>query len=307
MSSTEGTVILCPGQGAQHVGMAKEWIEKSPAAAATFAEADEALGRKVSEVCFEGPADQLNRTDVAQAAIYVASVASYRGLIETGVLTEDESVAIAGLSLGEYTALHLAGVISFADGLRLVDQRGQFMQAAAEASDSSMVALRCGDEAEVLALCEAASGGETLVPANFNSPQQIVISGTTDACRRAVEEAARREIGATEIAVAGAFHSPIMAPAAERMAEALAAVTWSEPRLTVLANVTGEPHGTDTQEIQKLLVAQITQSVRWHQDVRWLVDHISGRYVELSPGKVLMGLMRRIERSVRVENQAVPK
>ncbi len=302
----EGTVVLCPGQGAQHVGMGKGWADRSSVAAATFEQADAIFGKPLSKICFEGPDEQINRTDIAQAAIYVTSIASHRALIESGDLDEGDVVAIAGLSLGEYTALHLAGTISFEDGLNLVTQRGRFMQEAAEATDSSMVALRSGDEEAVLALCEAAAEGEVLVPANFNSPQQIVISGSTGACARAVEEAARREIHATALTVAGAFHSPLMAPAAERMAAALEAVVFSAPNKTVLANVTGQPHGDDPAQIKQLLVDQITQSVRWHHDVRWLVENVTGRYIELAPGKVLTGLMRRIERSVRVENRAEP-
>jgi len=310
MSETS-TIILCPGQGAQHVGMGKAWFEASDAARQTFEQADNAIGFNLSSLCFDGPEDKVNRTDVAQAAIYVTSIACIRALEETGQVNTDDLAAAAGLSLGEYTALHLAGVFSFEDGLSLVKQRGQFMQEAAEASDSSMVALIGADEDQANQLCDAARGddpGSVLVPANFNCPGQIVISGSSSACERALAEAEKMELRATALTVAGAFHSPLMQPAADRMAEALDAVTFSAPRVPVLSNVTGQPHEDDGASIKARLVEQITGAVRWEQDIRWLLEnHAGARYVEPAPGKVLMGLMRRIDRGTKVENHAEPK
>ena len=299
-------IILCPGQGAQHVGMGKAWAEKFPVAQATFETADRVLGFELSKVCFEGPETEVTRTDVAQAAIYVTSVACLRALTESGQL-EGQTVAAAGLSLGEYTALHIAGAFSFEDGLNLVRQRGTFMQEAATASPSSMVALIGADESQAAELCEkATSGGGVLVPANFNCPGQVVISGSKDACTRSLDVAADMGLRATELTVAGAFHSPLMQPAADRMAEALDKADWSQPNLTVMSNVTGQPHGKDIAAIKQLLVAQIVSPVRWSDNVQWLIDNVEGQFIEPAPGKVNAGLMRRIDKKTKVQNFAEP-
>jgi len=302
---SDKTIILCPGQGAQHVGMGKSWAEKSEAARAIFAEADQVVGESLSELCFNGPEERVNGTDIAQAAIYTSSVACLRALEAEGVHDPATVVATAGLSLGEYTALHLAGVFSFADGLRLVWQRGRFMQDAADASQSSMVAVT-GEvtEEKINELCDQARGSGVLVPANFNSPMQVVVSGSVDACERAVTVGEQMGFRTTALTVAGAFHSPIMLPAAERMAEALAAVEFATPRCLVMSNVTGEPHGSDTAQIKQLLVEQITSPVRWSQNCLWLAANVSGSYIEPAPGKVLAGLMRRIDRAIKVSNYA---
>jgi [acyl-carrier-protein] S-malonyltransferase len=312
-SNTEPSFLLCPGQGAQHIGMGKAWAEKSAVAHDTFAAADEALGFALSRLCFEGPHDDLNRTDNAQAAIYTTSVACFRVLREQGIV--GEITATAGLSLGEFTALHLAGAFSFLDGLKLVRLRGQAMQEAAERSRSGMVALVGADEAQAEQVCKDAlddpenKGDEVLVPANFNCPGQIVISGSVAACERAVVVAGRSGFKATPLVVAGAFHSPLMQPAADRLAEALETIPWRSPTVPVISNVTGEPHdGGDVASIKRLLVEQLTSPVRWSESMQYAVGAFgaSARYVELAPHKVLMGLMRRIDRSVKVENHAEP-
>ena len=303
----EASIILCPGQGAQVVGMGRAWREAHPAAREVFAHADailgDSLGEALSTLCFEGPVERLNQTDVSQPAIFVTSVACYRAIeAEIG----DEISAAAGLSLGEYTALHLAGAFSFEDGVRLVAQRGRFMQDAAEASRGSMVALIGADEAQAHEVCEMARRGRILVPANFNAPGQIVLSGDARACEDAVSVAADLGLRATPLAVAGAFHSDLMRPAADRMSEALADVSIKEPRFPVVSNVTGTMHEGDSASIRRLLVAQITSPVRWSQSCEWLGMHASGRYHELAPGKVLTGLMRRINREVKVVNHDQP-
>src|SRR5437764_11455533 len=175
------TYILCPGQGAQVVGMGKDYFESSPAARDVFETANRVLGWDLAAVCFNGPEDRLNQTDVSQPAIYVTSVASFRAARDAGVIDPAAVTAYAGLSLGEYTALHLAGVFSFEDGLRLVAARGRYMQEAAVASPSGMVAIMGADETAVRDLCAKAAGNEVLVPANFNAPGQIVVSGSKDA------------------------------------------------------------------------------------------------------------------------------
>lgn len=311
---SDQTILLCPGQGAQSVGMGKAWFEAYPVAAQTFAAADKALDFSLSSLCFDGPAEQLNRTDMAQCAIYTASVACFQALLESGEI--ETFTATAGLSLGEFTALHLAGAYDFVEGLNLVKLRGQAMQDAAEASEGSMVAVT-GDMSEeaINELCDKARGDSVLVPANFNSPMQVVVSGSVDACERAVGVASEMGFKPTPLTVAGAFHSPLMQPAADRLGEALDKVQWNSPNVPVISNVTGEPHhDEDIDSIKAKLVAQLTSPVRWTQSMQWAVANLSdgsggggGRYVELAPGKVLSGLMRRIDRGTKVENFNEPK
>lgn len=304
---SDQTTLLCPGQGAQAVGMGKGWFDAFPVAAQTFAAADEALGFSLSKLCFDGPAEQLNRTDMAQCAIYTASVACFQALLESGEV--GTFTATAGLSLGEFTALHLAGAYDFVEGLNLVKLRGQAMQDAAEASEGSMVAVT-GDVTEdaINELCDKARGDSVLVPANFNSPMQVVVSGSVDACERAVDVASEMGFKPTPLTVAGAFHSPLMQPAADRLSEALDKVQWNTPNVPVLSNVTGKPHDiNDVDSIKSNLVAQLTSPVRWSQSMQWAAENLPGRYVELAPGKVLSGLMRRIDRGTKVENFNEPK
>ena len=308
-------VILCPGQGAQAPGMGRAWFESSSVAAQTFGAADEILGdrlgAKLSELCFSGDAETVNRTDVAQPALFTVGVACFQAAFG-GVRAEDLAGA-AGLSLGEYTALHLAGAISFADGLELVALRGRAMQSAAEAADSGMVALIGADEAQAIDVCERAAEGGVLVPANFNAPGQVVLSGDAPACDRAVGVAGELGLRATKLAVAGAFHSPIMAPAAEELGRALEGVAIEAPACPVLSNVTAVPHGTGPDEgrpvdeaIRARLVEQLTAPVRWAQGCAWLVEHAPGAYHEVAPGKVLSGLMRRIHRPTKVTTHDAP-
>jgi [acyl-carrier-protein] S-malonyltransferase len=307
------TVLLCPGQGAQHVGMAKAWHDNHPVAADIFRQANEALGFDLTGLCLSGPEETLNRTDMAQVAIYTASVACHNALVASDII--GEPTLTAGLSLGEFTALHLAGAFDFLTGLELVRLRGQAMQDAAGLTESSMVALIGADEAQALALCEEAlddpenKGEEVLVPANFNCPGQIVISGTLKACERAESVADKMGIRSTQLAVAGAFHSPLMQPAADRLAEALDKADWNLPTVPVLSNVTAKPHENDIASIKQRLVDQLTQPVRWSQSMQHLLANPTGddmRLIELAPGKVLSGLMRRIDRKVKVENHAKP-
>lgn len=301
--------LLCPGQGAQHVGMGKAWYDASPAARVTIDKANDVLGYDLKTLMFEGPEAELNRTDNAQPAIYVASVACYRALVEKGELKDSEMRAAAGLSLGEFTALHLAGAYSFEDGLKLVRLRGQAMQDAANAGPSTMVALT-GDVSEdkVNAVCDKARGDGVLVPANFNSPMQVVVSGSIESCGRVPEIASELGLKATPLTVAGAFHSPIMQPAADRLDAALGQVAWQPLRTLVVANVTAQPHaGADVASIRELLVQQLTSPVRWSQSMQWAAANCPGRFVELAPGKVLSGLMKRIDRGVKVDNYADPQ
>lgn len=314
--SSPRVVLLCPGQGAQQVGMGKAWAERCRASAQTFAAADEALvglpalgGASLSSLCFEGPIDRLGRTDVSQPALFACGVASWQGLIEQ--MPPSVVAAAAGLSLGEYTALHLAGAFSFVDGLRLVALRGRLMQEAAEASRGGMVALIGADEAQAQAVCDDAAQGGVLVCANFNAPGQIVLSGDLDACGRAVEVASGKGLRATPLQVAGAFHSPLMQPAAEGLAKALEQVEIRPLQAPVWSNVTGTPHPADDAELlRKRLVEQLVTPVRWSQCCSDLVASFAGdpkpAVHELAPGTVLRGLMRRIDRSCEVTSHDQP-
>lgn len=315
-------VVFCPGQGAQAVGMGKSWAAYSPRAAEVFAAADRVLGNTLpggaalSQLAFEGPAELLNRTDVSQPALYTCGVACFRALAARS--PDLAVIAAAGLSLGEYTALHLAGALSFDDGLRLVALRGRLMQEAAEASKGSMVALIGGDEAQAQAVCDAAAQGDVLVAANFNAPGQIVLSGHGAACQRAVEAASALGLRATQLQVAGAFHSPLMAPAAEGLAKALEQVELQPLQADVWSNVTARPHArsgskTDSDSVRKLLVDQLVCPVRWAQSCSDLLATMKSRgsstpnapsvspaFLEVAPGSVLKGLMRRIDRACEV-------
>lgn len=311
-------ILLCPGQGAQAVGMGKAWHDAAPEARAVFAEADQILGDRLgaplSALCFNGPADRLNQTDAAQPALFVTAVASWRALLAAWSFGNGEShvIAAAGLSLGEYTALHLAGVFSFRDALELVTLRGSAMQAAAVVQPSGMVALVGADEAQAQAVCDKARGNDVLVCANFNAPGQVVISGHKSACERAMAAATELGLKPTALAVAGAFHSPLMAPAADRLAAALAKTDTRPPRFPVVSNVTAQPHAADAgaeTSIRRLLVEQLTSPVRWAQSGSWLVRNAGqggGQYHELAPGKTLAGLFKRIDRGTKVETHDAP-
>jgi [acyl-carrier-protein] S-malonyltransferase len=314
-------VLLCPGQGAQAIGMGREWTNAHAASAQTFAAADEAIhfddNTLLSEICFNGPEDHLNRTDVSQPALFTTAVASFQGLLENW--GGAEVVAASGLSLGEYTALHLAGAFSFNEGLHLVATRGRLMQAAAEASDGSMVALIGANEEQAQATCEAAREKDVLVCANFNAPGQIVISGSTAACERAVSVASETGLRASMLKVAGAFHSPLMAPAAEQMKAALAEIDFQPLNCPVWSNVTGLPHEPNNSGLLKQrLVEQLTRPVRWSEScsdlAATLCDSVSQEEPktvpvvhELAPGKVLKGLFRRVDRSVEVLSHDQPE
>jgi [acyl-carrier-protein] S-malonyltransferase len=292
------TYILCPGQGAQHVGMGRDFFEKSPEAKAIFDRADAALGYAISQLCFEGPEDRLNQTDASQPAIFATSVACHAAAKAAGKLGDGPFV-YAGLSLGEYTALHLAGVFTFEEGLRLVAARGRLMQAAAVGTPSSMVAIMGASEAEIDTLCANNAAGEVLVPANYNAAGQIVVSGTKAACERINAAAGAAGFRSIPLVVAGAFHSPVMQPAADRMAEELEQATLRDPVEPVYANVTAERHG-NAESIKRLLVEQIVKPVRWEQTMRQVASETEARFVELAPGKVLTGLLKKANRRANV-------
>lgn len=292
---------IFPGQGAQLVGMGKDAAAASPVAADVFAQADQVLGWSLSTLCFEGPADRLNATDVQQPAIFVTSVALYRAATAAGRCRQDDFVAMGGLSLGEYTALHLADALSFEDALRLVDRRGQLMQQACETSGGSMVSLMGMDEQRVLALCERAAAHGRIGPANFNCPGQIVVSGDQAACDAAVALVDQFDGKAIPLKVAGAFHSELMRGAADAFRSALDAAAFHAPRVRVVANVDAELH-REAAAIRDALYRQVFSPVRWEACVRRLIADGCQSFWEFGPNRVLTGLMRKIDRSATAVN-----
>ena len=320
---TTSWIILCPGQGAQAVGMGKNWFDYANPAAQTaarevFASADKQLGSRLgvtlSELCFNGPAERLNQTDASQPAIYTVSMACWAGWLASQNVTQSDAVASVkaalGLSLGEYTALALAGAFSFEDGLELVTLRGRAMQDAADSpaaragGGGGMLALIGATDEQAAEICDKAREKDVLVCANYNAPGQVVLSGHKVACERAAKVAETMSLRSSMLQVAGAFHSPLMAPAAEQLGTALAKTPIKPPRSTVIANVTARPYGNGTSvnesEIRQRLAEQLTSSVRWSQSCQWMAGNVQGEVYELSPGKTLMGLMRRIDKAVRV-------
>lgn len=301
---TPSLTILCPGQGAQTIGMAKDFHDASPVAQETFDTANRILGLDLASICFNGPEDRLNQTDISQPAIYTASVASFRAAVNTGKITPQCVAVHAGLSLGEYTALHLGGAFTFEQGLQLVAARGRYMQQAAVASPSGMVALIGADAATAQKLCDDAAQGQVLLPANYNAPGQIVISGDQAACKRALTAAETAGIKAVELKVAGAFHSPLMQPAADQMRRELDQVEFHPLQKTVYSNVTAQPHG-DSASIKERLVEQIVKPVLWEQTMQTLIAAGETSFIELSPGRTLAGLAKRINRRLPVESVAL--
>ncbi|MHC4470213.1 MAG: ACP S-malonyltransferase [Planctomycetota bacterium] len=294
-------VAIFPGQGAQKPGMGKDLCETFPEAKRVFDRADEVLDFPIGETCVNADADVVNRTDVCQPGIFLVSAATMEVLREReGVAPEDFGVA-AGLSLGEYTALWFAGALTLEDGLALTRLRGQLMQEASDAEPSGMTSIMGLDPEKVEEACAEVRGqGGIVCVANLNSPGQVVISGATDAVAEAAEIAsglgARRAI---PLPVAGAFHSPLMAPASEGLAKRLAETEIRPPRIPVVANVTAAPM-TEPAQIRENLVRQLVNPVLWERSMRRLLEEGHGPFVEPGPGTVLAGLMKKIDRSVEV-------
>ncbi|TVR42702.1 MAG: [acyl-carrier-protein] S-malonyltransferase [Planctomycetota bacterium] len=299
-----GIALVFPGQGAQAVGMGMELATRFPVARRILDEADDVLNMSLSDIIANGPMEELTRTDMSQPAILVMSWMAHEVMMD--VLKQVEIQAAAGLSLGEYTALLAADALDFADALRLVRLRGQAMQDAAELQPSGMVALIGADEASASALCAAVAQGEVLQVANLNAPGQVVISGTSAACERAV--AAARDHGirrAMPLPVAGAFHSALMAPAAERLQAALDATHFRDPRVPVWANASAQPVQR-ADEIAPSLVRQLTMPVRWADSVIAMQAAGVDQFWELGPGKTLCGMISRTVEGVSCRNVETP-
>lgn len=294
--------FLFPGQGAQVVGMGRDIADAFPAAGALLAKANEILGFDLSDICFNGPAEELNRTKISQPAIFATSAA----ILEVMRTEKPDAIVpdvTAGLSLGEYTALYAAGRITFEDGLKLVQKRGAAMQAAAEASNGSMVSILGLDEDKVAELCAKAAGGLSLKGVNFNCPGQIVISGDAEACRRAADMAEDfGAIKAVELKVAGAFHTELMDPAAQDLEKAIKECPIANSsEIKVVANVDASYYNT-AEQIANGLVKQLVAPILWQRCMeKLLADGIEDFY-EIGPNRVLTGLMRRINRKTKVKN-----
>ena len=291
--------FLFPGQARTSVGMCKELDQELPAVRALFDRAEEILGFDLREVCFEGPAEALEATDVSQPAIFVASLAALESLKVSNPSVVETCAGAAGLSLGEYTALVFAGAIEFADGLEIVRRRGQAMQAASLAAPSGMTSVLGLDEAGVDELCRRASAHGRLWKANMLGPGNIAVSG--DAAALEAIEPIATELGAMKVirlSVAGAFHTPLMEPADEHLAEVLERVEIQRPRIPVYSNVSALPHTGEPQTISQTLAEQVTRGVRWEESMRQMLADGFDTFYEIGPGRVLTGLLRRIDRKV---------
>ncbi len=289
--------LLFPGQGAQQVGMGRDLAESMPACRSLFDRAGEVLGYDLAAICFDGPIENLTVSAHAQPGIFVASMACWTALKEKQ--PDFEPAFTAGLSSGEWTALHMAGVIGFEDTLKVLEARGRFMQEACRANPGAMLSVIGADEAQLDRLC-AASGAEK---ANLNSAEQTVISGPVASIDKA--EALAKDIGirrAIRLNVAGAFHSTLMKPAAEALAGVLESVSLSAPAIPVVSNVTGRPHDADPAGIRERMVAQVYSSVQWYESVRWMIGEGAESFTECGPGKVLSGLVKRIDKTSPVRN-----
>jgi [acyl-carrier-protein] S-malonyltransferase len=295
---TNPVTFLFPGQGSQAVGMGKELAEHHPIARQTFEEADDALGYKLSQLCFNGPEEKLRLTEITQPAILTASVAAWRILNEKGL----KPAFVAGHSLGEYSAHVAAGTLSFADAVRTVRNRGKYMQEAVPVGVGAMAAILGMEPEKVSAVCAEASNGEICEPANINSSEQIVISGNTGAVERAAQLATDRGAKrAVMLPVSAPFHCSLMKPAQDLLAKDLQSLTFQKPTVPVACNV-------DAALIQSgdsgrdALIRQVTGSVKWNQSIHLLIAQGVERFIEVGPGKVLSSLMRQIDRSKSASN-----
>ena len=294
--------FIFPGQGSQAVGMGRALAEAFPVCAQTFAEADEALGEPLSRLIFEGPEDQLRLTQNTQPAILTVSVAAWRLLASRGF----QPAFVAGHSLGEYSAHVCAGTIEFADAVRIVRRRGRYMQEAVPVGQGAMAAVMGLDAAAVAQACVEAAEGEVVSPANMNMPGQVVIAGATAAVARAGERA--KAMGAKRVVplpVSAPFHCALMKPAEDRLAPDLRALAARDPRVPVVANVDAEPK-RDAASAIEALVRQVSSPVRWEDVVRRLASEGVRKYVEVGPGTVLCGLVRKIDRDASLANVEEP-
>jgi [acyl-carrier-protein] S-malonyltransferase len=297
-ASTQKTALLFPGQGAQAVGMAGDWCDGNPAAAELFSRARSILGYDLLEICRHGPAEKLDSTAVSQPAILVTSLAALEVLRARDPAPLEAATITAGLSLGEYTALVFAGAIDFDDAVRLVAARGRAMQECAERRPGRMVAVLGLERERLAGLCDECRGGDVLEIANVLCPGNIVVSGSADASRRLEQAAAAAgAMKCVPLDVAGAFHTELMQPAVAALTEALGRAAIRPPRIPVVSNVDALPHD-DPDEIRRLLARQVIGVVEWNASVAYLLSTGVRTVWEVGPGRVLRGLMKRIDRGV---------
>ncbi|MDC0175719.1 ACP S-malonyltransferase [Planctomycetaceae bacterium] len=294
--------FLFPGQGAQHLGMGQRLSQECAAAADLYSRAADVLGYDLAAKCTDGPQQELDSTVISQPAIFVTSLAALEWLRADRPELVDGCSMTAGLSLGEYTALVFAGVMEFEDALRVVQKRGAAMQAASDRTPSGMVSLLMMEPEQVEQICaEAAGEGEVLRIANHLGPGNMVVSGHRSACGRAVELAEAAGGRAVELSVAGAFHTSLMEPADQEVAQALADCPLSPPRIPVISNVDAAAHD-EPEEIRELLVRQVKSPVLWSDSLLKLIGAGVDQFYEIGPGRVLRGLLRRIDRKLPCES-----
>ena len=292
---------LFPGQGAQSVGMCKSIHDHYACAKSLFDRASEILGYDLAKLCFEGPKEQLDSTVYSQPALFVGALAALEMLKEVKPDLVASATHTAGLSLGEYTSLVFAEALSFEDGLKVVQRRGQAMQESADRQPSGMASLLMLEREKVQAICDEASAIGQVSIANFLCPGNLVISGEKTAVAKAVELADAAGGKTVTLAVAGAFHTSLMEPADQKLADALASVTIQKPRIPVVSNVDASVHW-EPDEIRQLLIRQVVNPVRWEDSIRWLLAQGVAEFTEVGPGKVLAGLLKRIDRKAKCDN-----
>jgi [acyl-carrier-protein] S-malonyltransferase len=292
------TAFLFPGQGSQYVGMGKEFYDNFRVAKEVFEEADDVLRFSISSLCFQGPEEALKLTENTQPAVLTTSIAALR------VLQSEKGIPphlTAGHSLGEYSALVASGALTFADAVQMVRLRGRFMQEAVPVGEGAMAAILGMEREQIEKLCEEVSSGEVLTPANFNCPGQIVIAGHSKAVERAIERVKQEGKKAVLLPVSAPFHSPLMKPAGERLEKALEGIAVRDLKVPVVTNVEAEIN-TSKEKVKRLLVAQVSSPVRWEESIQRMTEDGIEQVFEIGPGKVLSGLMKRINPKVETKN-----